>query len=170
MEQWQADEEFMALALNAARDAAALDEVPVGAVIVRDGRLVAAGINRREIDQDATGHAEMAAIRAATEKLGSWRLENCDLYVTLEPCMMCAGAIIQARLRRVVFGAYDPKSGMAGSISNLFLLPGNHRVDVTGGVLAEEAGALLSDFFRKKRQRSVVFDNQRGKGQNENGA
>ena len=170
MEQWQADEEFMALALNAARDAAALDEVPVGAVIVRDGRLVAAGINRREIDQDATGHAEMAAIRAATVKLGSWRLENCDLYVTLEPCMMCAGAIIQARLRRVVFGAYDPKSGMAGSISNLFLLPGNHRVDVTGGVLAEEAGALLSEFFRKKRQRSVVFDNQRGKGQNENGA
>lgn len=141
----------MALALTAAREAAALDEVPVGAVIVRDGQLIATGSNRRELDQDATGHAEIAAIRAATKQIGSWRLDGCDLYVTLEPCMMCTGALIQARIRRVIFGAFDPKSGMAGSVANLFLLPGNHRVELTGGVLAAEAGALLSDFFRKKR-------------------
>lgn len=141
----------MNMALAAAEQAAGEDEVPVGAVVVRDGRVIAIGHNRREQNQDATGHAEIDAIRAASEKIGSWRLEDCDLYVTLEPCLMCAGAIIQARIRRLLFGAFDPKSGMAGSIANVFELPGNHHVDVTGGLLQERAGRMLSTFFRHKR-------------------
>lgn len=141
----------MAAALQAAAAAGGIDEVPVGAVIVKAGRIIASAYNKRETDQDATAHAELLAIRQATAALGSWRLEDCDMYVTLEPCLMCAGAVIQARIRRLVFAAADPKSGMAGSISDVFALPGNHRVLVTGGVLAADAGALLSNFFRMKR-------------------
>lgn len=146
------DEKWMREALRRARTAAARDEVPVGAVIVREGRLLASGYNLRESRQDATLHAEMIAIRRACRKLGSFRLEGCTLYVTLEPCAMCCGAIINARLERVVFGAGDPKGGCCGS---LYDLPEdrrfNHRARVEGGILGEECGSLLTSYFRQKR-------------------
>ncbi len=142
---------YMEEALALAREAASFDEVPIGAVIVHQGAIIGRGRNRREADQDATGHAEMAAIREACQALGSWRLVDCDLYVTLEPCLMCAGAIIQSRIRRLYFGAYDPKSGMAGSVSNVFLLPSNHKVEVAGGLLEAACGDLLRLFFQRKR-------------------
>lgn len=144
---------FMKLALDYAREAAAMDETPVGALIVRDGAILATGKNLRETAKLATAHAELLAIQKACTALGGWRLPGCTLYVTLEPCPMCAGAIINARLDRVVFGAWDHKSGCAGSVTNLFLLPFNHRPQVTGGILEEESLALLQEFFRKKRGR-----------------
>ncbi|HZK29346.1 MAG TPA: tRNA adenosine(34) deaminase TadA [Clostridia bacterium] len=142
---------FMGQALILAQKAASYGEVPIGAVIVRDGQIIAKGRNTRENRQDATGHAEIAAIRQACRALGSWRLCDCDLYVTLEPCLMCAGAIVQARIRHLYFGAYDPKSGMAGSVFNAFALPSNHRVEITGGVLEEPCGNLLRCFFTERR-------------------
>lgn len=142
----------MADALILAREAAAAGDVPVGAVIVRDGRVIARGANRTVRDQDPTGHAEIIAIRAAAQALGSWRLEGCTLFVSLEPCAMCAGAIVLARLTRVVFGAWDEKAGMAGSVGDLLRHPQlNHRPEVTGGVMAEECGALLREFFGARR-------------------
>lgn len=144
---------FMKAALEEALAAQSRDEVPIGAVLVLDGEIIARGSNTRESEQDATGHAEIAAIREACRVLGSWRLYGCDLYVTLEPCLMCAGAIIQARIGHVYFGAFDPKSGMAGSISDVFSLPSNHRTGVTGGILEEECGILLRNFFERKRGR-----------------
>lgn len=152
MDQIQVDEALMRIALDEAKKAATRDEVPVGAVVVLDGKVLAKAGNRKEEAIDVSGHAELIALREAATALSSWRLPECDLYVTLEPCMMCAGALIQARIRRLIFGALDPKSGMAGSVSNLFLLPANHKLEVTGGVLADECGQLLSDFFRKKRR------------------
>ena len=152
MDQIQVDETLMRIALEQAKEAAALDEVPIGAVIVRDGEVIARAHNLKEKTDDVTGHAELIAIRQASQKIGSWRLQDCDLYVTLEPCMMCAGAMIQSRIRRLIIGAKDPKSGMAGSVSNLFLLPANHKVEITADVLADECGRLLSVFFRRKRQ------------------
>lgn len=146
-------EKFMKAALEEALAAQSRDEVPIGAVLVLDGEIIARGSNTRESEQDATGHAEIAAIREACRVLGSWRLYGCDLYVTLEPCLMCAGAIIQARVGHVYFGAFDPKSGMAGSISDVFSLPSNHRTGVTGGILEEECGLLLRNFFERKRGR-----------------
>jgi tRNA(adenine34) deaminase len=146
------DVEFMEQAVAEARLAAAAGEVPVGAVVVHDGVVVARAGNRTIRDQDATAHAESLALRAASRAVGSWRLEGHTLYVTLEPCAMCAGALVLARLDRVVFGAWDPKAGMAGSIVDLLRHPRlNHRPEVQGGVLAAETGALLRDFFVARR-------------------
>ena len=144
-------EEYMRQALELARLAMAEGEVPVGCVIVRDGAVVGRGRNRRETAQTALGHAELEAIAQACRTLGGWRLAGCALYVTLEPCPMCAGAIINARIPRVVFGAPDPKAGSCGSVTDLFALPYNHRPACEGGVLEEECSQLLRDFFRALR-------------------
>ena len=145
------DESYMSLALELAREAARLGEVPVGAVAVWDGEVVGTGFNRRETGKNALAHAELEAIDAACRKLGGWRLHRCDLYVTLEPCPMCAGAIVNARIRRVVFGTRDPKAGCFGSVSDFAALPFNHRPEVVGGVLAEACAAELSAFFQRFR-------------------
>ena len=142
----------MAVALDEARLAAARGEVPVGAVVVRDDVAVARAGNRTLGDRDPTAHAELVALRAAAAALGDSRLTACTLYVTLEPCAMCAGAIVLARVERVVFGAWDPKAGMAGSVGDVLRHPRlNHRPEVAGGVLEEETGALLRDFFARRR-------------------
>jgi len=147
------DERWMRQALAAARRAPAHRDVPVGAVVVRDGAVVARARNRREADADPTAHAELIAIRRAARRLGSWRLTGCTLYVTLEPCAMCAGAIVLARPSRLVYGARDPKAGFVGSLGDLCRDPRlNHRVEVTEGVLAEESGQLLKEFFREQRR------------------
>ena len=148
------DEYYMRMALARARRAEELDEVPVGAVVVRDGRVIASGYNLRESRQDATLHAEMIAIRRACRKLGSFRLEDCTLYVTLEPCPMCAGAVVNARIPRLVYGASDPKAGCCETLYALCTDPRfNHRAEVRGGVLAEECGEILRSYFRKKRKK-----------------
>ena len=147
----QTDESYMSLALELAREAAKLGEVPVGAVAVWDGEVVGTGFNRRETGKNALAHAELEAIDTACRKLGGWRLHRCDLYVTLEPCPMCAGAIVNARIRRVVFGARDPKAGCFGSVSDFAALPFHHRPEVVGGVLAEACAAELSAFFQRLR-------------------
>ena len=147
------DREFMARAIEHAEAAGRAGEVPVGAVLVRDGRIVASGANRPIADHDPTAHAEIVTLRAGGKAAGSYRLADTVLYVTLEPCIMCASALIHARVRRVVFGAFDPKAGAAGSITNVFALPQlNHRVDVFGGVLEAECGALLTRFFAARRR------------------
>ena len=147
-----ADRAFMELALAAARDAATMGEVPVGAVMVRNGEIIARTSNRTVRDQDPTAHAESLAIRQAAAALGQWRLDGCTLYVTLEPCAMCAGAIVLARVPRVVFGAWDDKAGMVGSVGDLLRHARlNHRAEVRAGVLAEECGAVLTAFFRARR-------------------
>jgi tRNA(Arg) A34 adenosine deaminase TadA len=149
------DERWMRAAIDAAREAARAGEVPVGAVVVRGSEQVASASNRTVRDQDATSHAEVLAIRDACAAAGSWRLSGCTLYVTLEPCAMCAGALVLARVDRVVFGAWDDKAGMVGSVEDLLRHPRlNHRPAVTAGVLAEVCGALLSDFFRARRASS----------------
>lgn len=148
----RSDEDFMREAILLAQEAAAQGEVPVGAVVVRDGEIVARGKNRRENGKNALYHAEMEAIDGACRALGGWRLWQCELFVTLEPCPMCAGAIVNARLRRVVFGARDPKAGSCGSVVNLFEFPYNHKPQLRGGVLEEECSALLKDFFRRLRK------------------
>jgi tRNA(adenine34) deaminase len=143
----------MATALEAAVEALAAGEVPVGAVVVQGERALAQAANRTRRDQDPTGHAELLALRAASRELADWRLAGCTLYVTLEPCAMCAGAIVLARVARVVFGAWDEKAGMAGSVGDLLRHPRlNHRPEVLGGVLAAECGEVLSRFFRERRQ------------------
>ncbi|MDR1805221.1 MAG: tRNA adenosine(34) deaminase TadA [Clostridium sp.] len=149
----QGDEDFMRTALCLAERARRRDEVPVGAVLVRAGKIIAVGGNRRERGRNALAHAELEAIGAGCKRLRSWRLEDCTLYVTLEPCPMCAGAIVNSRLERVVFGAYDPKAGAAGSVFNLFQMPLNHKPELTGGVLAQDCGQILTDFFRGKRNK-----------------
>ena len=145
------DEYYMRLALKQAKKAESIDEVPVGAVIVKDDRLVSVGRNRREIGKNALAHAEIEAINGACEALGGWRLSGCTLYVTLEPCPMCAGAIINARIDRVVYGTADPKAGSCGSLTNLFEMPYNHQPELVGGVLRDECAAMLQDFFRHLR-------------------
>ena len=145
-------EKWMRRALTCARKAAALGEVPVGAVIVRDGKLIATGYNRRETGRDALLHAETIAIRRACRKLGGWRLFDCDLYVTVEPCPMCTGAIINARIRTVYIGAADPKAGCMGSVTDLTRMPFNHQPVLVKGVCEAECAALLTDFFRTLRQ------------------
>lgn len=145
-------EEYMQLALDLAAEAAAAGEVPVGAVVVKDGKVVGTGRNRREADRQAVAHAEIEAIAAACRNLGGWRLSGCDLYVTLEPCPMCAGAVINARIERVFFGAPDPKAGSCGSLTNLFLLPYNHRPTVQSGVCEAACAAQLRDFFGQLRK------------------
>ncbi len=148
------DERFMKEALKCAKKAAALGEAPIGAVIVRDGVIIARGYNRREIDKNALKHAEIAAIDKACKKLGGWRLPGCTMYVTLEPCPMCAGAIINSRIERVVFGAYDKKSGSLESVVNLFELPYNHKPSVSSGVLQKECSNILTSFFTELRKKS----------------
>jgi len=146
------DADYMRQALVLAAQAQASGEVPVGAVLVREERVIATGSNCPVASHDPTAHAEIQALRAAGQALGSYRLGDSTLFVTLEPCAMCAAAIVHARVRRVVFGAWDPRAGAAGSTIDLFRLPGlNHRVDVFGGVLSEECGALLQQFFAARR-------------------
>lgn len=147
------DMEFMKKAISLAREAAEEGEVPVGCVIVRDGEVIATGRNRREKGKNALYHAELEAIDNACKALGGWRLPRCEMYVTLEPCPMCAGAIINSRIEKVYFGAYDKKAGSVRSLINLFDLPYNHRPETEGGVLEDECAALLSDFFRTLRQK-----------------
>ena len=146
------DRRWMALALDLAGAAAERDEVPVGAVVVRSGQAIGRGYNLRESLQDPLAHAELLALREAAGQVGTWRLDECDLYVTLEPCPMCAGALVNARVRRLVYGATDPK---AGAVETLFGIPTddrlNHRVEVKGGVMAAECGAILTEFFRSLR-------------------
>lgn len=146
------DYEKMRVALREAELAAALGETPVGAAIFRGDALIAFACNRRETKKNALLHAEILAIDKACRVLGGWRLQECDLYVTLEPCPMCAGAAINARIRRIVFGARDPKAGCLGSVCDLPALPFNHKPEVTGGVREEECGALLTAFFRELRR------------------
>jgi tRNA(adenine34) deaminase len=147
-----ADIDFMRLALEQAGRARAAGEVPVGAVLVSGDRVIADGANRPVVSNDPTAHAEIEALRSGGRALGSYRLTDTTLYVTLEPCPMCAMAIVHARVRRLVFGAWDPRAGAAGSITDIFALPGlNHRVDVFGGVLMEECGGLLREFFAARR-------------------
>ncbi|HZL44237.1 MAG TPA: tRNA adenosine(34) deaminase TadA [Verrucomicrobiae bacterium] len=148
----QSDQYFMGEALRQAAKAYEADEVPVGAVVVRDGRIIARAFNQVEMLKDATAHAEMLALTQAEESVGDWRLTDCTLYVTKEPCPMCAGAIVHVRLARVVFGAADPKSGAAGSVLNLLQLPAlNHRCVVTSGVREAESRVMLQNFFAKQR-------------------
>jgi len=151
------DERWMRAALDEARSAAASGDVPVGAIVVQGEVILSRAANRTVRDQDPTAHAELLAIRAASAALGSWRLEGCTLYVTLEPCAMCAGAIVLGRVSRVVIGAWDPKAGMAGSVGDLLRHPRlNHRPEVAGGVLEDECGALLRDFFTARRRAEFV--------------
>ena len=139
-------------ALREARRAFEQDEVPVGAVVVHEGKIIGRGYNQTERLQDPTAHAEMLAITAAANHLQSWRLDDCTLYVTLEPCAMCAGAIVHARIARVVYGAADPKAGAAGSVFNLLQSASlNHRAEVIGGVMSEECGRMLQQFFQRRR-------------------
>ncbi len=145
------DHELMGAALAEAEKAAALGEVPVGAVVARRGEIVAAAHNTRETERNAVHHAELLAIDRACKALGGWRLWECELFVTLEPCPMCAGAILNSRIRRVVYGAADPKAGCCGSVTDLFALPFNHHPAVEGGLRAEEASALLAEFFARLR-------------------
>ena len=149
------DRAWMRLALEEAKAAAALGEVPVGALVVRSGELIAKAHNRRETGKSALAHAECLAIDEACKTLGGWRLHERELYVTLEPCPMCAGAIINSRLRRVVYGARDPKAGCCGSVTDLFALPFNHRPEAVGGVLEEECAGALRAFFQAKRKGAV---------------
>jgi tRNA(adenine34) deaminase len=146
------DEQFLRFAIAAALTAEASGEVPVGAVVVRDGAILATGHNRVITDSDPTAHAEIVALRAAGLALGNYRLEGCDLYTTLEPCAMCAGAILHARIRRLVYAASDPKAGACGSVLPVLNHPRlNHRVEVSSGLLAEECGPMLTAFFRSRR-------------------
>ena len=147
------DEGFMREALCEARRAMELDEVPVGAVIVRDGKIIAKAYNTRESDKNALCHAELKAIRKACKKLGGWRLSGCTLYVTLEPCVMCAGAIINSRIDRVVIGAKDPKAGAFGSVTDINALPLNHKTELCFGELESECSSILKDFFALLRKR-----------------
>ena len=148
------DEKYMKEAIRQAKKAALLDEVPIGCVIVYEDRIIARGYNRRGVDKNTTAHAEINAIRKASKVLGDWRLEGCTIYITLEPCQMCAGAIVQARIDRTVVGCMNPKAGCAGSILNLLDMPQfNHQVELTTGVLEHECSTMLSSFFSGLRAR-----------------
>ena len=150
------DTTFMRAAIKQARKAYEKSEVPIGCVIVHDGKIIARGYNRRNTDRSTLAHAEITAIRKAAKKLGDWRLEECTLYVTLEPCPMCAGAIVQARITECVIGCMNPKAGCAGSVTNLLEMDGfNHKVIVRRGILEEECSAMLKTFFRELRVRDA---------------
>lgn len=147
-------EKFMKEAIRQARKAEKIDEVPIGCVIVYADKIIARGYNRRNIDKNTLAHAELSAIKKASKKLGDWRLEGCTMYVTLEPCQMCAGAIVQARMDKVVIGSMNPKAGCAGSVLNLLQLSAfNHQVELETGVLEAECSSMLSDFFKNLRQK-----------------
>ena len=148
------EEKYMHAAIREARKAYALEEVPIGCVIVYQDKIIARGYNRRNTDKNTIAHAEMTAIKKASKKLGDWRLEGCTMYVTLEPCQMCAGAIVQARIDKVVIGSMNPKAGCAGSVLNLLEIPSfNHQVEIQKGVLEEECSHMLSSFFKELRER-----------------
>ena len=148
------DEKYMQEAIRLAKKAYALQEVPIGCVIVHDGKIIGRGYNRRTIDKNVLAHGELRAIKKANKKMGDWRLEDCTLYVTMEPCPMCAGAIVQARIKRVVIGCMNPKAGSVGSVINLLEQAGfNHQVEVTTGVLEDECSEMMKDFFRELRRR-----------------
>lgn len=148
------DEKFMKAAIREAKKAYALDEVPIGCVIVQNGKIIARGYNRRNTDKNTLAHAEIAAIKKASKKTGDWRLEDCIMYVTLEPCQMCAGAIVQCRLQKVFIASMNPKAGCAGSVINLLQMEKfNHQVEIERGLLEEECSTMLSEFFRELRKR-----------------
>lgn len=155
-------EKYMKAALREAKKAYKINEVPIGCVIVQQDKIIARGYNRRNIDQNATAHAEITAIKKAGKKTGDWRLEDCTMYITLEPCQMCAGAIVQARMKEVVIGAMNPKAGCAGSVLNLLKMQQfNHQVQVTTGVLVDECSGLLTQFFselREKKKQGIKLD------------
>jgi len=154
MRQFTEEEKFMKAAIRQAKKAAALGDVPIGCVIVRDGRIIARGYNRRTADRNVLAHAEITAIRKACRLTGDWRLEDCQLYVTLEPCPMCAGAIVQARIPQVYIGCLNPKAGCGGSVLDLLHEPGfNHQCACFIGILGDECSALLKDFFRELRRK-----------------
>ena len=151
------DNYFVREALRHARKAYEAGEVPIGAVVVREGRIIARAYNQVELLKDATAHAEMLALTQAEAAVGDWRLIDCDLYVTKEPCAMCAGALVHTRVRRVIFGCTDPVAGAAGSVMNLLQMPGlNHRCDTASGILQDECAAILQDFFRKRRDEQIA--------------
>lgn len=148
------DEKYMKQAIKQAKKAAALEEVPIGCIITYEGKVIARGYNRRNTDKNTLAHAEIAAIKKASKKMGDWRLEGCTMYVTLEPCQMCAGALVQSRISRVVIGSMNPKAGCGGSVLNLLQMPQfNHQVEVERGVLEEECSSMLSSFFRELREK-----------------
>lgn len=148
------DEKYMREAVRQAKKAYALEEVPIGCVIVRDNKIIARGYNRRNTDKNTLAHAELAAIKKASRKTGDWRLEDCTMYVTLEPCQMCAGAIVQSRIRKVVIATMNPKAGCAGSVLNLLQMAEfNHQTEIERGVLQEECSEMLSRFFQELRQK-----------------
>ena len=148
------DVKFMRAAMREAKKAAALEEVPIGCVIVQDHKIIARGYNRRNTDKNTLSHAELIAIKKASKKTGDWRLEDCTMYVTLEPCQMCAGAIVQSRMKKVVIASMNPKAGCAGSVLNLLQIAQfNHQVEIEHGVLEEECSMMLTDFFRSLRDR-----------------
>lgn len=154
MKKYTEDEKFMAMALKEAKKAYILGEVPIGCVIVCDGKVVGRGYNRRKIDKNTLSHAELTAIRKASRKLGDWRLEGCTMYVTLEPCQMCAGALVQSRIDKVVIGCMSPKSGCAGSIINLLQIEQfNHQVEIEKGILVDKCSEMLTTFFKELRDR-----------------
>lgn len=155
------DEKYMKQAIKQAQKAAALEEVPIGCIIVYEGKVIARGYNRRNTDKNTLAHAEIAAIRKASKKMGDWRLEGCTMYVTLEPCQMCAGALVQSRISRVVIGSMNPKAGCGGSVLNLLQMPQfNHQVEVERGVLDAECSTMLSDFFKALREKKKAQKNQ----------
>ncbi len=159
MEQEQIHERFMREAIKQAKKAEDLDEVPIGCVIVHEGKIIARGYNKRNTMKSTLAHAELLAIRKACKKLGDWRVEECTMYITLEPCQMCAGAIVQARIPRVVIGASNKKAGCAGSIINLLQMEQfNHQVELTKGVLEEECSQMMKDFFRAMRKKKGKKD------------
>lgn len=152
------DERYMKQAIRQAKKAEALEEVPIGCVITYEGKVIARGYNRRNTDKNTLAHAEIAAIRKASRKMGDWRLEGCTMYVTLEPCQMCAGALVQSRISRVVIGSMNPKAGCGGSVLNLLQMPQfNHQVDVERGVLEEECSTMLSNFFKDLREKKKAL-------------
>ena len=156
-----ADEKFMREAIRQAKNAYALDEVPIGCVIVYEGKIIARGYNRRNTDKNTLSHAELIAIKKASRKLGDWRLEGCTMYITLEPCQMCAGAMVQARVTEAVIGSMNPKAGCAGSVLNILEMEGfNHQVNVRRGVMEEECSRMLSGFFRELREKKKAEKNR----------
>lgn len=160
----ESEEKYMRAAIREAKKAYALEEVPIGCVIVREGRIIARGYNRRNTDKNTLAHAELTAIKKASKKCGDWRLEDCVMYITLEPCQMCAGAIVQSRMQKVVIGAMNPKAGCAGSVLNLLQMKEfNHQVALETGLLQEECSETLSSFFqtlREKKRKNLSFLNK----------